>query len=314
MTTASTAQEPVAPAPPDVGGAAIALSGLRKTYGQTVAVDGVDLVVAPGEVVALLGPNGAGKSTTIDMLLGLAVPAAGSARLFGLPPTEAIARGHVGAMLQLGDLLPEVTVKELVSLVASLHRHPLPVGEALERAGILELAKRKAEKLSGGQMQRVRFAMAVVADPDLLVLDEPTAGMDVSSRVAFWNAMRAQAGAGRTVLFATHYLEEADEHADRIIMITSGRIVADGSTTQIKSIVTERVIRATLPGADHGVLAALPGVETVQVHGNSIELACADADAALRALLRAHEDARDIEVTGAGLTDAFLALTAEENR
>lgn len=312
--TATSTQDPEVRAPQAPDGAAIALSGLRKAYGPTVAVDGVDLVVAPGEVVALLGPNGAGKSTTIDMMLGLAVPASGSARLFGLEPGEAIARGHVGAMLQLGDLLPDATVRELVSLVASLHRHPLPVQEALERAGIPELAKRKAEKLSGGQMQRVRFAMAVVADPDLLVLDEPTAGMDVSSRVAFWKAMRAQADTGRTVLFATHYLEEADEQADRIIMIKSGRIVADGSTTQIKSIVTERVIRATLPGSDRVALAALPGVDAASVHGNSIELACTDADAALRALLAAHEDARDIEVTGAGLTDAFLALTAGEGK
>ncbi|MGH3096706.1 MAG: ABC transporter ATP-binding protein, partial [Streptosporangiales bacterium] len=243
MTETSTlaAGHPVGPA----GGAAVALAGLRKTYGPTIAVDGVDLVVAPGEVVALLGPNGAGKSTTIDMMLGLTRPDTGTSALFGLDPRQAIQAGHVGAMLQIGQLLPDVTVKEVVSLVASLHTHPLLVTEALERAGIPDLAKRKAVKLSGGQMQRVRFAMAIVADPDLLVLDEPTAGMDVSSRVAFWKAMRAQAESGRTVLFATHYLEEADEQADRIVMIRAGRIVADGSTTEIKSIVTERLIRAT---------------------------------------------------------------------
>ncbi|HEX6445802.1 MAG TPA: ABC transporter ATP-binding protein [Streptosporangiales bacterium] len=302
---------PGAPAPT---GAAVLLSGLRKRYGPTVAVDGVDLTIAPGEVVALLGPNGAGKSTTIDMMLGLTKPDAGSARVFGRAPHDAIRAGHVGAMLQIGQLLPDITVREVVALVASLHRHPLPVTEALERAGIADLAKRRAGKLSGGQMQRVRFAMAIVPDPDLVVLDEPTAGMDVESRLAFWQSMRRQAEAGKTVLFATHYLEEADEQADRIVMIRKGQIVADGSTTEIKSIVTERVIRATLPHADRSALQALPGVERADVHGTSVEMHCTDSDAALRALLSGYADARHVEVTGADLTEAFLALTSGEDK
>ncbi|MBO0830322.1 MAG: ABC transporter ATP-binding protein [Streptosporangiales bacterium] len=294
-------------------GAAVLLSGLRKRYGPTTAVDGVDLAIAPGEVVALLGPNGAGKSTTIDMMLGLTKPDAGSARVFGLGPQDAIRAGHVGAMLQIGQLLPDITVREVVALVASLHRHPLTVTEALQRAGIADLARRRAGKLSGGQMQRVRFAMAIVPDPDLVVLDEPTAGMDVESRVAFWQSMRRQAEVGKTVLFATHYLEEADEQADRVVMIRNGRVVADGSTTEIKSIVTERVIRATLPGAERAALQALPGVDRVDVHGTSVELHCTDSDAALRALLSAYADARHVEVTGADLTEAFLALTGGED-
>lgn len=292
-------------------GAAIALSGLRKRFGQTVAVGGVDLTVAPGEVVALLGPNGAGKSTTIDMLLGLATPDDGTAHVFDRTPHQAIATGHVGAMLQIGQLLPDITVKEIVTMIASLHRHPLTVVDALERAGVADLAGRRAGRLSGGQMQRVRFAMAIVADPDLIVLDEPTAGMDVESRLAFWQSMRAQAQGGKTVLFATHYLEEADEHADRIVVMNGGLIVADGSTTEVKSIVSGRVVRATLPRADEQALHELPGVEQAAVHGSSVELRCTDSDATLRALLAQYPDARDIEVSGADLTDAFLALTRE---
>ncbi|MQA78170.1 MAG: ATP-binding cassette domain-containing protein [Streptosporangiales bacterium] len=301
-------------APPHAaGGVAVALTGLRKAYGSAVAVDGVDLTIAPGEVVALLGPNGAGKSTTIDMMLGLSRPDAGTAEIFGLAPQAAVGGGHVGAMLQLGQLLPDVTVKEVVALVASLHKSPLPVGETLERAGIADLAKRKAGKLSGGQMQRVRFAMAIVPDPELVVLDEPTAGMDVASRVAFWTSMRAEARAGKTVLFATHYLEEADEQADRIVMIRRGRIVADGSATELKAIGTMRVIRATLADVDADRLAALPGVESVSRHGTSVELRCSDSDAALYALLEQHRDVRHIEVSGADLTEAFLTLTSGDD-
>lgn len=294
-------------------GAAVTLTGLRKAYGRTVAVDGVDLTIAPGEVVALLGPNGAGKSTTIDMMLGLSRPDAGTAEIFGRSPQDAIGEGHVGAMLQIGQLLPDITVREVVALVASLHRLSLPVGEALERAGIAELARRRAGKLSGGQMQRVRLAMAIVPDPELIVLDEPTAGMDVESRIAFWASMRSEARAGKTVLFATHYLEEADEHADRIVMIRGGRVVADGSATEIKAIGTMHVIRATLADVDTDRLAELPGVASASRHGTSVELRCSDSDAALYALLERHHGVRHIEVSGADLTEAFLTLTSGED-
>lgn len=302
------------PVDADPGGdAAVDLAGLVKTYGPVRAVDGVDLRLAPGEVVALLGPNGAGKSTTIDMMLGLATPDAGTARLFGAPPREAVRRGWVGAMLQVGELLPYVTVREVVALLGSVHEHPLRVDAALEQAGIAEIAGRRTAKISGGQAQRVRFAMAVVADPDLLVLDEPTAGMDVESRMAFWESMRAQTRAGRTVVFATHYLQEADEHADRIVLLSSGRVVADGSVTEVKQVATGRTIRATLPGADAAELGALPGVETAEHRGDTVVLRCTDSDTALRALLAARPDARHIEVSGADLTDAFLSLTRGEH-
>jgi ABC-2 type transport system ATP-binding protein len=294
------------------GPAAVHLAGVVKSYGPVRAVDGVDLRIPSGEVVALLGPNGAGKSTTIDLMLGLAVPDSGTAHLFGVAPSDAVRRGADGAMLQSGELLPHVTVREIVGLVAALHERPLEVAAALDRAGIAELGGRRTNKLSGGQAQRVRFAMALVADPDLLVLDEPTAGMDVESRAAFWAAMRSQTRAGRTVVFATHYLEEADQFADRVVLLAGGRVVADGPVTAIRSLASGRTIRTTLPGADLAALAALPGVRTVEAHGATIVLGCSDSDAALRALLATEPGARHVEVSGADLTDAFLTLTRGE--
>jgi len=188
----------------------IHLSGLTKSYGNVRAVRGVDVAVDPGETVAILGPNGAGKSTTIDMVLGLARPDAGSVTVFGKPPAEAVKSGLVGAMLQTGSLIQFLSVRELVTMVASLYPHPLEVDEVLRLTGTAALGERRTTKLSGGESQRVRFAIALVADPDLLVLDEPTAALDVEGRRDFWAAMRAVAARGKTIVFATHYLEEAD--------------------------------------------------------------------------------------------------------
>jgi len=291
-------------------GTAVTVSGLRKSFGGVVAVDGVDLVVSPGEVVALLGPNGAGKTTTIEMLLGLRKPDDGTARVFDLDPRDAVSSGRVGAMMQTGGLVGDVTVREVVHLIASMHSAPLTVARALELAGITDLARRKIKTLSGGQRQRVLFALAVVPDPDLIVLDEPTVAMDVETRRAFWAAMRVLAGDGRSVLFATHYLEEADANADRIVLLARGKVVADGPATQIKATVDVRRIRCTLDEPDTDRLSRLPGVRTVDVHGDSVTLGCADADAALRALIATEPDARDFEVSGADLEDAFLALTS----
>lgn len=213
------------------------LTGLRKHYGDVRAVDGIDLTIAPGEVVALLGPNGAGKSTTVDMLLGLTKPDAGSVTVFGRTPADAVAQGAIGAMLQGAALLEDLTVGETVGMIASLSRAPMPVSEALRRAGVEDLAGRRSTKLSGGQKQRVRFAVALVCDPDLLVLDEPTAAMDVGSRREFWKSMREYTDSGRTVLFATHYLDEAEEFADRVVFMRAGSIVADGSVAQVRALV-----------------------------------------------------------------------------
>jgi ABC-2 type transport system ATP-binding protein len=291
----------------------IELKGLTKTFsthtGTVRAVDGIDVAIGRGETVALLGPNGAGKSTTLDMLLGLTKPDAGSVSLFGSAPTEAVDAGAIGAMLQTGSLIRDVTVRELVETMASLYPSPLAAGEVLDLVGITAIADRRTEKLSGGETQRVRFAIALVSDPELLILDEPTVAMDVEGRRAFWTTMREFARRGKTVVFATHYLDEADEYADRAVLMASGRVVADGPTTEIKARVGTRVIRATLPGADPRELESLPGVSMAELRGDGVVLRCTDSDTALRALLAAHPEARDIEVRGADLEEAFVELT-----
>jgi len=293
----------------------VELRGAAKSYrtaGTVVhAVRGIDVSIARGETVALLGPNGAGKSTTIDMLLGLISPDSGSVSLLGGPPKEAVARGMVGAMLQAGALIRDVKVRELVTMMAALHPDPLEVDEALELAGLADIAGRRTHKLSGGQAQRVRFAIALVPDPAVLILDEPTVGMDVEARRAFWLSVRAFAARGKTIIFATHYLEEADAYADRAVLMSRGRVVADGPTSEIRARVGTRTIRATLAGVDTTELASLSGVTAADRRGEAIVLICSDSDAAIRALLDAHPDARDIEISSAGLEDAFLELTAD---
>ncbi len=294
------------------GGPAFALNSLTKRFGRVTAVGGVTVEVARGEVVALLGPNGAGKSTTVDMLLGLTRPDAGEVIVAGGSPREAVDRGLVGAMMQNGALLPDVTVGEIVDLVVSTHEKPLPAAEVLARAGLTDLVKRRCGKLSGGERQRVRFALALAGDPQLLVLDEPTAAMDVDGRRAFWAAIREFAATGRTVLFATHYLAEAEDYADRVVLMRHGAVVADGPVAEVRAAVSGRVLKAVVPEATEAGLAVLPGVTSVQLRAGRAELACADSDAAIRALLAAHPLASDIEITALGLEEAFLALTAEE--
>jgi ABC-2 type transport system ATP-binding protein len=289
----------------------IELQGVVKSYGEVRAVRGIDVSVAAGETVALLGPNGAGKSTTIDILLGLLRPDGGSVAVFGMRPEEAVASGAVAAMLQTGGLIRDLRVRELVAMVASLYPHPLRVDEVLDLAGIAPIAEQQTQKLSGGQTQRVRFAIALVADPELLVLDEPTVAMDVEARREFWTTMREFAARGKTVVFATHYLEEADDFADRAVLMARGRVVADGPTTEIKALVGTRTIRATLPAVPLEELARLPGVKGAERRGEAIVLSCSDSDAAIRALVAAYPAARDIEIAGAGLEDAFLQLTGE---
>ncbi|HEY5427580.1 MAG TPA: ABC transporter ATP-binding protein [Solirubrobacteraceae bacterium] len=272
---------------------------------------GVDLSIAGGETAALLGPNGAGKSTTIDMMLGLSKPDRGSVSVFGRPPREAVDAGMVGAMLQSGELIRDLAVRELVAMMAALYPNPMDVEEALELTGLGAMASQRTQKLSGGQTQRVRFAVAIVCNPDLLILDEPTVAMDVEGRREFWSIMREFASRGKTVLFATHYLEEADANADRAILMAHGRIVADGPTTEIKARVGRRTLRATLPDIEASKLAELPGVVSADRHGDAVILSCADSDRTIRALLERHPQAKDIEIVGAGLEAAFLELTGE---
>jgi ABC-2 type transport system ATP-binding protein len=274
-------------------------------------VDGVDLRLELGEIAALLGPNGAGKTTTIDMILGLGAPDTGSVSVLGMHPAEAISRGLVAAVLQSGGLLKDITVRETVRLTASLYAEAQPVDEVLERAGILGIANRLVGACSGGEQQRLRFALALLPDPALMALDEPTAGMDVEGRRDFWTAIRQDAKRGRTVLFATHYLEEADAYADRIILLREGRIVADGTAAEVRSLSAGRSVRANLAGADEATISNLPGVRSVELRGDRVLIQTTDSDAVARYLLTATA-ARDVEVVTQNLEDAFLALTSDD--
>ena len=290
---------------------AVRLDGVTKDFGPVHAVRGIDLVLQQGEIVAFLGPNGAGKTTTIDMVLGLSRPTSGTAEVLGMTPRHAVARGLVSAVMQTGGLLKDLTVRETVQYTASLFADARPVDEVLANAGITAIADRKVAKCSGGEQQRLRFAMALVPDPALILLDEPTTGMDVEGRRTFWSAIRADAERGRTVMFATHYLEEADAYADRIVLISHGRVVADGTGAEIKALASGRTVRATLPDADTAAIAALDGVTGVELRGESVLVHTRDSDAVARHLLT-RTAARDLEITAQGLEDAFLSLTRED--
>lgn len=287
---------------------AVRLTGVTKEFGNVQAVRGIDLELQQGEIVAFLGPNSAGKTTTIDMILGLSQPSSGSATVLGLQPRQAIARGLVSAVMQTGGLLKDLTVRETVEYTASLFADTRPVDEVLDNAGIAGIADRKVAKCSGGEQQRLRFAMALLPDPALLLLDEPTTGMDVEGRRTFWSAIRRDAEKGRTVLFATHYLEEADQYADRIVLISQGRIVADGTGSEIRALAAGRTVRATLPHADTQALSALDGVDGVEVRGDIVLVHASDSDAVARYLLT-ETAACDLEITSKGLEDAFISLT-----
>jgi ABC-2 type transport system ATP-binding protein len=294
------------------GAPAVDLRGVTKRFGSVTAVDDLTLAIEPGEIVGFLGPNGAGKTTTVDMMLGLSRPDAGSVSVFGRKPADAIARGEVAAVMQTGGLLKDLTVAETVRLTATLFPHARPVAEVLDRAGIAEIGDRLVGKCSGGQQQRLRFALALLSDPLLMVLDEPTTGMDVEGRRDFWSAIRDDASRGRTVLFATHYLDEADAYADRIVLIRQGRIVADGTTAEIKAMASGRTVRATLAGVNRVALASLPGVEDVEVRGDTVLVRAKDSDSVARYLLT-ETAARDLEITAHNLEDAFVALTSDED-
>jgi len=241
------------------------LTGVSKRFGHVQAVRDVSLQIEPGEIVAILGPNGAGKTSTIDVILGLSTPNAGQVSVYGMTPRQAISRGLVSAVMQTGGLLKDLTVRETVEYTASLFAQSKSPDEVLSRAGITGIADRRVGKCSGGEQQRLRFAMALMSDPELLVLDEPTTGMDVEGRRTFWTAIRQDAELGRTVLFATHYLEEADAYADRIVLLRHGQIVADGTASEIKAKAAGRTVRATLPDASEGALREIPGADQVEI-------------------------------------------------
>ena len=295
---------------------AVRLTALHKSFGDVIAVDGIDLTIRPGEVVALLGPNGAGKTTTIDMILGLSRPTGGEVSTFGMSPRQAVNRGLIAAVMQTAGLLPDITVRETVELTASLFSHRIDTEEAMRRAGVTDFASRIVKKCSGGQQQRLRFAMALVSDPALLILDEPTTGMDVEGRRGFWEAIHADATHGRTIIFATHYLEEADAFADRIILMRHGRIIADGTAAEIRTSVSGRSLRATLTCTAEQLRSALTDLQArgrvhdIEVLGSALTLSSTDTDA-VAALLLSNHLAKDLEITSRGLEDAFVALTSD---
>ena len=250
------------------------------------------------------------------MILGLSRPTNGDARVFGMSPRQAVDRGLVAAVMQTAGLLPDITVRETVQLTASLFSHRIDAEEAMHRAGVTDFASRIVKKCSGGQQQRLRFAMALVSDPALLILDEPTTGMDVEGRRSFWEAIHADAERGRTIVFATHYLEEADAFADRIVLMRHGRIIADGTAAEIRASVSGRSLRATLtctPEQLHSALTDLQArgrIHDVEILGSTLTLSSTDTDAVAALLLGEHL-AKDLEITSRGLEDAFVALTSD---
>ncbi len=275
-------------------------TGLRKSFRGTdgtpvVAVDDVDLTIQPGEIVAFLGPNGAGKTTTVDMLLGLTDPDAGTVEVYGMTPGEAVRAGRVSAVMQTGGLLNDFTVAETVRAIAALHGRTDRVDVVLERTRLTGLAGRRVEACSGGEQQRLKFALALLPDPDLVILDEPTTGMDVGARQEFWQTMRADAALGRTIVFATHYLAEADEFAERTVLMNRGRIVHDAATADVRAAYGGRT------------LTFRPPAEVVGADGID-EAWLASVRQVLRPL-----GVTDLEVSAASLEAAFLALTSEND-
>jgi ABC-2 type transport system ATP-binding protein len=285
------------------------LDRVTKRYGSVIALDDVSLTLAPRRVTALLGPNAAGKTTAVRLLLGLTRPSAGRVALFGIDPRLPLARRRTGVLLQIASVPETLRVREHVRLFRSYYPAPMSEDAVFEAAGIREIADRRFGELSGGQKQRVQFALAICGNPELLFLDEPTVGLDVQSRRAFWQQVRQLADAGCSILLTTHYLEEADALAHRIVVINGGRIVADGAPHEIKALAASRQVRCVTSVPSREILA-MPGVTSVRQDGTALEILAADAEGLARALLVRDPLLTGLEVRGAGLEDAFLALTS----
>ncbi|MEI9978747.1 MAG: ABC transporter ATP-binding protein [Edaphobacter sp.] len=284
------------------------LTNITKNYGTTKALDGLSLTLRPGEIVALLGPNGAGKSTTIKILLGLIAPTSGAARVFGSNPREATTRTRVGAMLQVARILETLRVREHLDLFRSYYPNPLPVAEILRIAQLQGIEDRPFSQLSGGQKQRVLFALALCGNPDLIFLDEPTVGLDIESRRTLWHQIRHLAKQGKTILFTTHYLEEADALANRIIVINKGRVIAEGTPAEIKRIGGARTIRCcTRLSLDF--LETLPTVTSATLDNHTTQIIASHAESVVREMLLRDETLSNLEIVNPALEDAFLALT-----
>jgi ABC-2 type transport system ATP-binding protein len=287
------------------------LTNIVKRYGTTVALDGLSLSLRPGEVVALLGPNGAGKTTAVKLLLGLISPTSGTARVFGSDPREATTRTRVGAMLQVARVTETLRVREHLDLFRSYYHHPLPVADIFRIAQLQGIEDRLFGQLSGGQKQRILFALAICGNPDLIFLDEPTVGMDIEARRALWQQIRSLSAQGKTVLLTTHYLEEADALAHRIIVINKGRVISAGTPAEIKRSSGGRTIRCQTRLSQE-FLQALPGVSNVECNEGAVVVTASDAEMVVREMLLRDESLSGLEVAGPALEDAFLALTKNQ--
>jgi ABC-2 type transport system ATP-binding protein len=286
------------------------LIAVRKSYGAVTALDGVDLDVRPGELLALLGPNGAGKSTAVGLMLGLAEPDAGEVQLFGQSPHSLDARRRVGVMLQSAGMPETLKIRELLAQTRAYYPHPLDAGACAKTAGIDDLLGRRYGKLSEGQKRRVQFALAIAGRPRLLFLDEPTVGLDMESRQGLWSTVRALVADGCSVLLTTHYLEEAEALADRVAVLARGRIVAEGSVRQIRARVAQRRIRCVSALAPE-MIGAWPGVRSICRDGERIEIVTDAAESVVRQLLFEDSSVSELEVQRAGLAEAFVEITRE---
>ena len=286
------------------------LRHVSKRFGAIVALDDVALALGAGQITALLGPNGAGKTTAVRLMLGLTRPSAGEVLLFGADPAAREPRRRTGVMLQIGKVPETLTPREHITLFRSYYQSPRPLDDVLAVAGIADVADRRFGQLSGGQRQRVLFALAICGNPDLLFLDEPTVGLDVEARHLFWDAIRVLVAEGRSVLLTTHYIEEADALAHRVVVLQRGRIVADGTPAEVKRRVADRRLRC-VTRVEMGEIARFPGVQSVRADGSGLVVLTTDAEGLARHLLARDAALSELEVTGARLEEAFLALTTD---
>jgi ABC-2 type transport system ATP-binding protein len=286
------------------------LTNITKRYGATVALDNLSLSLHPGEVVALLGPNGAGKSTAVKLLLGLISPSSGAAQVFGSDPRKATTRTRVGAMLQVARVTETLRVREHLDLFRSYYPNPFPLAEILCIAQLQGIEDRLFSQLSGGQRQRLLFAMAICGNPDLIFLDEPTVGLDIEARRALWGQIRRFSAEGKTVLLTTHYLEEADALAHRIVVINKGRVISEGTPAEIKRNSGGRTIRCQTR-LSREFLLTLPSVTNVEFNAGAVVVTASDAETVVREMLLRDETLSDLEIASPALEDAFLALTSD---
>jgi ABC-2 type transport system ATP-binding protein len=296
-----------------VGGVLARLKAAKKRYGDTTALDGLDLEVRQGELLAVLGPNGAGKTTAIALLLGLQRPDAGEALLFDRSPHDLAARRGVGVMMQEVSLPDALRVRELIAMTQAYYPDPLALAEAIALAGVEKIAERPYVKLSGGQKRQAQFALAICGRPRLLFLDEPTTGLDLTSRETMWATLRGLVSRGISIVLTTHYIEEAEALADRVVVMAKGRAIANGTVAEMRALVVRKRVDC-VTDLDLAAIAAWPDVTTAHRDGGQVSITTPDAEAVVRRLLAADAGLADLEVRRAGLSEAFAELTQEPAR